>query len=130
MSPNEKGFFPTWVDDEDIISQILSKMLSEGTVPYSYVINPEHDPITRERMKKILARMEQEKLILLPAQEFDFIEFGINGSGAAIMGYMDYKWRQKRGSHSNKISVLFFRLILIGACAGILYLVLHSFKVI
>ncbi|HTA26221.1 MAG TPA: hypothetical protein VK809_00415 [Bacteroidia bacterium] len=131
MSPNERGIFPAWVDDDDIISELLKKMLSdEKALPYSFVINPEQGSTTQERMRKILDRMEKEKLIILPQQEFGNIELGVYGSTAGLIGYKAHKRQKHLSLLSSKVTVIFFRVMLIGACAGLLYLLLHSFKII
>ena len=131
MSPNEKGIFPAWIDEEDIISELLRKMLSEEKgIPYSFAINPDHNPATQERMRKILARMENEKLILLPSNEVGDIELGAFGGRAGFVGYKKYKREQQLGKLSNKIAVIFFKLVLLSAGIGLLYLLLHYFKTI
>jgi len=120
-----------WVDNDVIISELLKKMLSdEKGIPYSFVINSEHDPATQDRLRKILLRMAEEKLIILPTDEFGDIELGVFGSRAGLIGYKKYRREQRLRALPNKITVIFFRLILLGACACLLYLLLHYFKVI
>ncbi len=64
MNPQNKGVYPNWVNDKDIIYQVLNEIIKQGgRLPYSYVVNSEHNPEIQARMKHLLEKMLSENLI-------------------------------------------------------------------
>ena len=130
MSLDDKGVFPAWMNDEDIINQLLKKIISEGgRLPYSFVINQAHDTATRERMKKIIIIMQNDRLLLSSVKEFDDLETDIYANRAANLGYRKFKLEQGRKLFfSQPVKVLTALAILSLFFAGLIYLLLHYFK--
>ncbi len=134
MLTGNKGIYPNWVNKSDIINQVLKEMVREGgRLPYSYVINANHEDIIQERMKKLLVQMEEEKLIQHPLPGGEFLEIDLEGSRAVIVGYKKYK-RVKRWDNIvqklTRVSIIFFFLAVLGLIVGLLYFILHFFKVL
>jgi len=133
MLPEKKGIYPSWVSDNDVINQILKEIIAEGgKLPMLYVINPSHDIRTQERIKRILERMQKEKLILhLPGND-EFLEIDIEGSRAAYLGYKRYQrikiWNTLR-HRLNRLSLVFFAIVVLALIGFVIYLVLRYFKV-
>ncbi len=130
--PQTKGVYPNWVNDKDIITQVLNEIRKQGgRLPYSYVINPEHDQPTQERMKNLLEKMIQEKLVVIPSGESRFLEADIEGSRAMAMGYRKYqrikKWDGLRQSIGSISYILIFVLGL-GIIGLVGYLIWHFIK--
>ena len=91
-----KGIYPNWVDDKDIINQVLNEISREGgRLHYSFVVNPEHPPEVKFRMQSIIERMQNEKLIIISKNETDFLEMDVEGSRALLVGYRKYKSQKK-----------------------------------
>ncbi len=119
------------MDEKDIINKVLNVILNKGgKVPYTFVINPEHDSDTQERMKKIVENMQREKLLIIPPDEYGDFELGVHGSQAASIGYKKFKRMKRWNSLSHNATVIFFIFILAGGAIGLLYLLLHYFKII
>ena len=134
MTSENKGIYTIWVNKSDIINQVLREIIKEGgRLPYTFVINPNHDPEMRERMKSVLDQMIKEKLIQHPLSGDDFLEIDLEGSRAVHFGYRRYK-RIKRWdvvmSKLSRFSLLFFALFILLLFAGLIYFILHFFKVV
>lgn len=134
MLPESKGIYPIWVSKSDIINQVLREIIREGgRLPYTYVINPNHDPAIKERMKAVLDQMIKEKLIQRPLADGEFIEIDLEGSRAVRNGYRKYKRAKKWDTLVTKltrVSLFFFFLLIIGLFLGLIFLILHLFKIV
>ena len=85
MLPDEKIVYPDWMSENGIITQLLNQVRSNGNrLPYSLVINDDHDSATNERMKKIIDLMKQEKLLMPTLHETADLELGPDGRRAAL----------------------------------------------
>jgi len=132
MNFKNRGIYPDWMDDKEIINQILNEIIrAYGRLHYSYIISPEQKPESQERMRLILDRMAEEKLLLHPVKENDFLEMDIHGGWAAKIGYRKYK-RVKRWlvlqNRLRSVYNVFFALAVI-ALIGILgYLMFFHIK--
>ncbi len=134
MDSKSKGIYPNWVDENEIINQVLNEIIKEGgRLPYSYVVNPSHSIEVQHRMKHIIEKMKKERLIHIPVTTEEFIEMDVDGSRAAKVGYRKYKRIKRWGFHFFKVNrvslmlILFTLLILLGYLA---YLLLHFLKVV
>jgi len=95
MYPRSKGIYPSWVNDNDIINQILREILEEnGRLPYANVIKSNQNLGTQKRIKDILSKMAKEGLIV-HSRDNDHLEFGEEGVRAVNIGYRRYKNRRK-----------------------------------
>jgi hypothetical protein len=131
MSVQDKGIYPIWVSEKDIINQILKEIAKAGgRLPYSYVVNSEHSPEIQQRMKSILERMHQEKLITI-TKDSTFLEITIEGNKANELGYTDYqkalKWDGLRYIF-NRVLLVLFCLVVLGIIAILIYFGWHIFK--
>ena len=134
MLLQNKGIYPNWVNRADIINQVLREIIREGgKLPFSYVINPDHEEEIQQRMKSILDQMIKEKLIQHPLAEQDFLEIDLEGSRAVHVGYRKYK-RIKRWdmlvNKLNRISLLFFALVILVLAGLLIYYILHLLKIV
>lgn len=131
MNAQDKGIYPIWVNEKDIIKQLLREIAKAGgRLAYSYAVNSEHSPEIQERMKNILDRMQQEKLIKI-SPDNTFIEIAIEGNKAIELGYSKYlkvmKWQGLRDM-SNRALLVLFSLVVLGIIVLVVYLVWHFFK--
>jgi hypothetical protein len=132
MPQKEKGIYPNWISDGDIINLVLNEITKEkGKLPYTYVVNPNHSKESQERMKMILARMQKEKLLLSSNPENGFLEIDIEGGMAVHLGYRKYKMQKRWGDIIHMLRrfyLFFFILFTLAFVAGLVYFVLHSLK--
>jgi hypothetical protein len=133
MLQEDKGIYPNWVTDSDIINQVLKEILQQGgRLPYSYVINKSHKEEIQERMKRIIDTMCQEKLIVCPDDTNKFIEIDIEGSMALQVGYRRYKRAKRWEGFRNRVnlfSLFFIMALILAIIGGVIYLLLHYFKI-
>jgi hypothetical protein len=132
MPSPTKGIYPNWVNDKDIINQVLTEITREGgRLPYSFVINPEHPAEMQSRMKIILDKMIAEKLIIHSKDGSGFLEIDIDGGQAVNMGYRKYnrfkKWDGLRYT-LNRVALVFVSLVALALVAGLIYFVWGLFK--
>jgi hypothetical protein len=134
MTPENKGIYPNWVGENDIINQVLNEIIKEGgRLPYTYVVNPGHNAAAQQRMKAVLEKMRKEKLIHSHLAGDDFLEIDIEGSRAAHSGYQKYK-RIKRWDfllhRMSRVSVIVVGLAILVLLGYLAYLLLHFLKVV
>jgi hypothetical protein len=134
MSIEAKGIYPNWVNDKDIINQVLNDIIREGgRLPYTYVVNPDSRPEIKERMQAILEKMRSERLIHGTLKENDFLEIDVEGSRAVQFGYQKYKkvkkWDKFR-YRSNRIILIISILIILGVIGFLIYFLMHYFKIL
>jgi hypothetical protein len=134
MSSQNKGIYPNWVNDKDIINQVLSEInQAGGRLPYIFVVNPEHEPEIKERMKRLLDKMQTEKLILGAYEHTGFVELDVDGGMAAQLGYLHYKKNKKRDKFrytSNRVLLIISLLIILGLAGYVVYLLMHYFRIV
>ena len=127
-----KGIYPNWVDDKDIINQVLNEVNREGgRLPYTFVVNPEHPPEVKLRMKHILERMQHEKLIIVSKNGTDFLEMDVEGSRALLVGYRKYHRHEKWSGFrfvSNRILLAILLLAALALIAELFHFVWQIFK--
>jgi hypothetical protein len=128
MNSESNGIFPEWVDDKDIINQVLNAIIEGyGRLHYSFIVNPNHKLETQQRMKLILERMEKEKLLLHPIKENDYLEMDVMGGWAAKIGYRRYskvkRWIALRNKLRSIYNVFFVLavIVLIGILAYLIF---------
>ena len=132
MLNKDKGIYPKWISDSDIINLVLHEITKEnGKLPYTYVVNPTHSPESQERMKMILARMRKEKLLLPHIAENSFLEIDVEGGMAVHLGYRKYrimkKWSTLLGL-ARRFYLFIFVILSLALIGGIVYFILHYFR--
>jgi len=132
MPVDEKGIFPSWMDEDDIITQLVNQIINRGgKVPYTFVINPEQSYATRQRMKIILDIMINEELIRPSSQNYDGLELGLYAGVAARVGFKKYKrlkrWKKVR-ERLYVIGRILFIPVILAICALLILLFLHFFN--
>lgn len=134
MLNNNKGIYPNWVGDIDLINQVLNEIIREGgRLPYTYVVNPAHNPDVQLRMKAILDKMQKERLILLSPTGDNHLEIDIEGSRAALLGYRKFRRIKRWDNIMNtlgSVSLILFFIAIVALTGFIVYFLLHRFKVV
>ncbi len=93
MIHGDKGVYPDWMLEQNIIDRILGDIKERGgRLSYHFLINPENNDHKKKRIQHILSKMSQEHLI---RAEQDFIELDEEGASALQTGYEKYM-RAKR----------------------------------
>ena len=127
MIPQNKGIYPNWVNDKDIVNQVLNEIMKEGgRLPYSFVINADHTSEIRSRMKHLVDKMVNEKLIHISEGDIPYLEIDIEGNRAMSTGYRKYqrikKWDGLRQS-LGRISFILFILVALAVIVSCVYLI-------
>lgn len=93
MINGDKGVYPDWMLEQNVIDRILGDIKERGgRLSYHFLINPENSDNKKKRIQNILSKMSQEHLI---RAEHDFVELDVEGTRVLLTGYERYM-RAKR----------------------------------
>ncbi len=88
MINGNKGVYPDWMLEQNVIDRILEDLKERGgRLSYQFLLNPEQREDHLKRMRNILFKMSDQRLIR-PGP--DFVELDEEGTYALKTGYEKY----------------------------------------
>jgi hypothetical protein len=94
MIQGDKGVYPDWMLEQNVIDRILTDLKQKGgRLSYRFLLNPEQKETHLNRMRNILFKMSEERLI---RPGIAFIQLDEEGEQALETGYERYCKAKRR----------------------------------